>query len=35
MSDEELTEEIQESINKALDGEGASEEEVREAFSDC
>jgi len=35
MTDEELTRAIQESITAALNGESASEEEVREVFSEC
>jgi len=34
-TDEELTEELQESIIRMLNGESASEEEVEAHFEDC
>lgn len=35
MTDEELAESLQESIERALNGESASKEEVEEFFSEC
>lgn len=35
MTDEELTEDIQHSIDQALNGKSSSEDEIREAFSEC